>query len=189
MGTFDDLGLPDEPFLRSWVRNSVTRTSMVREMGREPGVHVSELARRAEVHSSTLVHHLEAMEHKGLAETEPAVRGSQRLCFLVSDKGLWEKEERWRVLFGGGNLKHVAKFIVEHTAYTIQEISEEMGLEEHIVRYHVETLLEEGLVRREPVSRAYGYEALPVLVAWSEEVGGIYGRPWEEAAEGVDDGA
>lgn len=181
----DEEDLPDDPIHRAWVLSSRTRRALYRALLDRPGMHLSGLSDVVGVHISTLDHHVRALEDRELAETRRGLGGHEKLCFLVDDVDLWDGEARTRVLFSAGDVKHVANYVVCYPACTVQDIATDLELHEDVVRVHLDKLLEWDLIHRGRMGSPYGHVAEPLLEAWRQEIGHVWGKPWEEGDDEV----
>lgn len=136
-----------------------------------PGLNKSQIARELGIPLNAARHHLERLEAVDLVETRDSPRRGEVVCFLSWDVELWE-EPATHILFGGSRVREAAISIVERPGVTAGEIGEAMALTSGGVHYHLDKLLECGLVERFWLGPGYRYYPTPVLEAWYEDAHG-----------------
>jgi len=136
-----------------------------------PGLNLSQLIRETDLSSGVVRHHLEILQEAGLVRRRKGERADEVLFFTAEDDDLWAVEEG-RALFGHATRRRVALYIAENPESSAGEIAEAFEVDSDTIRYHVDTLVEEGLV--EPVSEVPPRRVVATdpMNAWLEAVAG-----------------
>lgn len=163
------------------LRNPVRR-GIVEQLGRTPGLNKNQLCDELDILPNLLDFHLERLEDNGIVVTRPSAQGREILCFLRTDKELWEDDEL-RIMFGRRSTREIGLYVAENPGAETTDIAEAIDLSEVTVRHHLRTLREHEMVQRIRLGRRFEYHPSDLLEEWTDLVGDAFGKPWEPDVE------
>ncbi len=115
----------------------------------DPGVHLSELARRMEASWGTLLHHLDKLEEGGLITSTDA---SGKRCFFLPGQVSPEARTILPALENEKALE-IATYFAAHPGANQSDAADALGYSPALISWHLKKLEEAGVVTRERVGR------------------------------------
>ena len=133
-----------------------------------PGLNLSQVARELDIHLNLARFHLKRMAAAGIVELRPGGRKREVLCFLQRDAHLGDAPGA-RLLFGGSPVSAVARHVARKPGATARHVAEATGLTFGAAHYHLNTLLERGLIVRLRTGPEYRHYPHEDLERWAQE--------------------
>jgi len=110
------------------------------------GAHLREIGRKCEVPLGTALYHLDRLEAEGLI----TVRRDGRYKRYFAANGLGRREKDLLSAFRHAVPRRIAAALVERTALTQRELCALIGVSRSTLSFHVNSLIDKGILRREP---------------------------------------
>ncbi|MDO8538695.1 MAG: winged helix-turn-helix transcriptional regulator [archaeon] len=121
-----------------------------------PGLHFREIQRRAEIAVGSLQYHLEYLQKKHLVRIEK--QGKFVRYYSVRGRQLGE-DEKTMSLLRQNTIRRIVLHLLQHKQANNLSISNAVNLSASTVSWHLEKMLEEGLIEREK----HGRESIFIL--------------------------
>jgi|SRR3989344_4810223 len=121
-----------------------------------PGLHFREIQRRAEIAVGSLQYHLDYLQKKHLVRTEK--QGKFVRYYSIRGKQLGE-DEKIMSLLRQNTIRRIVLFLLEKKQANNLSISNAVNLSASTVSWHLDKMLEEGLIEKE----RHGRESIFVL--------------------------
>jgi predicted transcriptional regulator len=130
---------------RSNLLDNEHRDQVYKLIQAEPGLNVSEIAKRAQLGWGTTVYHLDRLEREGFVAAE---RGGLSKCYFAV--GLLDREaRRATAALREGPRREVAAVLLAQPGITQAELAQQLGMSASAASKQVTKLETAGLVRRE----------------------------------------
>ena len=110
------------------------------------GAHLREIGRKCDVPLGTALYHLDRLESEGLI----TVRRDGRYKRYFAANGLGRREKDLLSAFRHAVPRRVAAALLERPALTQRELCEVIGVSRSTLSFHVNSLIDKGILRREP---------------------------------------
>lgn len=144
-----------------------------------PGLNQQQVAERVGIGWSALTVHLERLSEAQLVVVRPGERERELLCFLADDELLWH-DEHTRILYGQAATRRVALRLADDSPASARQIATDLERSVPRVREHLGRLRERELALKARTGNRVRYHATGRLLAWAEDVGPHYPRPWRD---------
>jgi len=125
------------------------RQRLYEQIEADPGIHLSELAREADVSWGTLLHHLRKLEEADLVYSE---KENGKRCFFLPGQVSDEQRQILPAL-ENDKARTIAEFYIENPSASQSEAADELGYSAALVSYHLQKLEDAGVVTRERQGR------------------------------------
>ncbi len=127
----------------------------------DPGIHAHALAEAADLGWGTTVYHLRRLEQNGFVTSER--KGRYRRFFPAS--GFVERTREVLSVLQNDNTNAIAHAVLEDPGLNQSEICEELDISPSLANWHLNQLLDAGLIERERRGRTVHYTPGP---SWEE---------------------
>lgn len=126
------------------------REKIYRIIEESPGLHFREIQRRAEIAVGSLQYHLDYLQKKHLVRIEK--QGKFVRYYSIRGKQLGE-DEKIMSLLRQNTIRRIVLFLLEKKQANNLSISNAVNLSASTVSWHLEKMLEEGLIEKEKQGR------------------------------------
>ena len=126
------------------------REKIYRIIEESPGLHFREIQRRAEIAVGSLQYHLDYLQKKHLVRIEK--QGKFVRYYSIRGKQLGE-DEKIMSLLRQNTIRRIVLFLLQNKQANNLSISNAVNLSASTVSWHLEKMLEEGLIEREKQGR------------------------------------
>ncbi len=109
----------------------------------EPGIHAADLEERVELAWSTISYHARVLEKRGLISTEKSNREKRLFPTTIP-----ATQHTWFAALRDDDTNSVLKRILTTEDQGLPELSADLGLPQKVMRRHLSTLKDAGLVDR-----------------------------------------
>lgn len=148
-----------DPIQSDGVLSSEARRRVYDLVLAEPGISVSELARRADMYWTSAALHAAALERAGLVQS--VLVGRRRSIFPVENRSALGTPAA--ALLSEPACRRVAEGIVRYPDLRVWELCDILQMSERAVYHHVKRLVNAGLVSSTRPGMYRGLRALPAL--------------------------
>ncbi|HVM45784.1 MAG TPA: winged helix-turn-helix transcriptional regulator [Candidatus Thermoplasmatota archaeon] len=110
------------------------------------GAHLREIGRKCDVPLGTALYHLDRLEAEGLI----TVRRDGRYKRYFAANGLGRREKDLLSAFRHAVPRRIGAALLERPSLTQRELCEAIGVSRSTLSFHVNSLIDKGILRREP---------------------------------------
>lgn len=150
-----------EPLEKEKLLASPARRRIYNAIRAEPGISMSEIARRVALSWTAAALHVDQLERAGIASS---IHGGRRRALFATDIPLTISPEA-PALLAEPACRLVALAIIDRPGMRVWELCEETGTSERSAYHHVLRLTKAGLIASTNVRLYHGLTATPELLA------------------------
>ena len=148
------------------VLETVVRKNLYEYLDEFPGSHLREIARELNLKPSNAAWHLRKLEQTNLIRSR--LIGGKKVFYLVEGGVETRKLAIAESILRNENAKSIMDYLASHPGKHLLEISQALGLNHHVVKWHLKKMYEAELVDGDTSNSAYpvyyptdvGYEAV-----------------------------
>ncbi|MCX6665639.1 MAG: winged helix-turn-helix transcriptional regulator [Euryarchaeota archaeon] len=148
------------------VLETVVRKNLYEYLDEFPGSHLREIARELNLKPSNAAWHLRKLEQTNLIRSR--LIGGKKVFYLVEGGIETRNLAIAESILRNENAKSIMDFLASHPGKHLLEISQALGLNHHVVKWHLKKMYEAELVEGDTSNSAYpvyyptdvGYEAV-----------------------------
>lgn len=147
-----------------------TRKELFEHVEANPGIHFSQLKRDLDMENGLLQHHLRELEQHGVLESQE--HQGKRRVFVARE--LDEEEQSILAALRYETTRRILLFLLEDGPARNSELSDEIGVTPATITWHLQNLVEEGVVEPVKEGRTTRYKvtnedlAIQLLVRYRE---------------------
>jgi predicted ArsR family transcriptional regulator len=138
------------------------REEIYEAVSRQPGMNWNQLQRETGLSVGVLMFHLDRLVDDGVLVKKDSARENEVLVFTHEHEDLWH-DPSLRLLLGNESTRRVAEAVAEDPGRLAGDIGAELDLTPQGARYHLDKLMDEGLVEREEDGHNVRFGASPEL--------------------------
>ena len=135
------------------MRELETRKRIYEEIVMNPGLHFRELQRRLNMQVGMLEYHLEVLKKNGLVVSKE----SGKYVRYYPNTHMTREERKIIGLLRNEKMRNILIFILERGEVTHRELSQGLGMKSSTLSYYLNTLVKEGIVKKESRGRERYY--------------------------------
>lgn len=130
--------------LLAWIKDGdATRARIMAAIRNTPGIHMAQLSERTGLAWSTVDYHLRVLRRSGVVRFQKR----DRECHVFPE-GFPVEREPWFAALRDDDTSRVLRYLLESPGLSVPRLSEDLGKTRKVMRRHLATLVDSGLVSR-----------------------------------------
>lgn len=142
------------------------RSEILRIIEAEPGIHLSEIHRRIDLHKSSLIHHMRKLEHAGAVVIK---NENGRTCYFMAGR-IDNRMMAAIPLLKSNAARRVLEIVQARPGISLSGLAQDAGIAVSTANYHVHRLSSCGLVGTEKIGKMLVLRPLSLAKDASEKL-------------------